>query len=75
MILKQNSTKEKGQIVIITPGSPKDWGIEDEVVGHVKRYTQEDMKKIAQDFNIKPIKSETLLIESNSKVQQKNHFH
>ncbi len=50
-----SSTKTKGQIVIITPGSPKDWGIEDEVVGHVKRYTQADMEKISRDFNIKPI--------------------
>lgn len=48
-------TKENGQIVILVPGSPKDWGIEDEVVGHIKRYTQEDLKKIAQDLNLIPI--------------------
>jgi SAM-dependent methyltransferase len=48
-------TKENGQIIIIVPASPKDWGIEDEVVGHIKRYTHEDLKKIARDFNIKPI--------------------
>ena len=50
-----SSTKENGQIVILVPGSPKDWGIEDEVVGHIKRYTQEDLKQIAQDFNLTPI--------------------
>ena len=48
-------TKERGQIAIIVPGSPKDWGIEDEVVGHVKRYTQKDLERIAEDFNLIPI--------------------
>ena len=43
-----------GTLVIIVPGSQQDWGIEDEVVGHVKRYGFEDMEVLGKQFNLKP---------------------
>jgi len=41
-----------GTLVIIVPGSQQDWGIEDEVVGHVKRYSFEDMEKLGDQFDL-----------------------
>ena len=43
-----------GTLIIIVPGSPRDWGIEDEVVGHVKRYTIEDLELLANKFDLIP---------------------
>ena len=48
----RDCTSSNGIIIIIVPGSPEDWGIEDEVVGHIKRYTIEDLKSLAPKFNL-----------------------
>jgi SAM-dependent methyltransferase len=36
-----------GMIVTVVPGSPRHWGIEDEIAGHQKRYTREDLMDVA----------------------------
>jgi len=35
-----------GNCIFLVPGSPRDWGIEDEIAGHYRRYTQADLKKM-----------------------------
>ena len=50
----KNHLDPNGTLVIIVPGSQQDWGIEDEVVGHVKRYSFEDMEILGKQFNLKP---------------------
>lgn len=34
-----------GKCIFFVPGSPLDWGIEDEIAGHYRRYTQAELKK------------------------------
>ena len=50
----KNHLDLNGTLIIIVPGSQQDWGIEDEVVGHVKRYSFEDMELLGKQFNLKP---------------------
>lgn len=33
----------RGRLVVLVPGSPDDWGIEDEIAGHLRRYTRESL--------------------------------
>jgi SAM-dependent methyltransferase len=39
---------EGGQVVLLVPGSPRHWGIEDEVVGHLRRYTRESLRDLIE---------------------------
>jgi SAM-dependent methyltransferase len=32
-----------GRCIFLVPGSPRDWGIEDEIAGHYRRYTREEL--------------------------------
>lgn len=49
----QGALSENGTLVIISPGSPKDWGIEDEVCGHVKRYSLKDFDSLGERAGLK----------------------
>ena len=42
-----------GLIVTVVPGSPRHWGIEDEVAGHQKRYVRGDFDAIAHDHGLR----------------------
>jgi SAM-dependent methyltransferase len=35
-----------GRMITIVPGSPSHWGIEDDVAGHYRRYTQQSIQKL-----------------------------
>ncbi|MHB8656949.1 MAG: class I SAM-dependent methyltransferase [Solirubrobacteraceae bacterium] len=35
-----------GTAILLVPGSPRHWGIEDEIAGHFRRYTAETMREI-----------------------------
>ncbi len=37
-----------GICIFLVPGSPRDWGIEDEIAGHYRRYTQGELKKMLE---------------------------
>jgi SAM-dependent methyltransferase len=37
------SLTASGELVLIVPGSPAHWGIEDDVAGHLRRYTRESL--------------------------------
>ena len=43
----------KGVVCTFAPGSPRHWGIEDEIAGHYKRYTFECFSRIAQKASLK----------------------
>jgi len=45
--------KEEGTIILIVPASMNFWGIEDEIAGHIKRYEFVDIRKIADQFDLK----------------------
>ncbi|WP_211441831.1 class I SAM-dependent methyltransferase [Collimonas humicola] len=38
--------KYGGQMISIVPGSPKHWGIEDEIAGHYRRYTADSARSL-----------------------------
>jgi SAM-dependent methyltransferase len=38
-----------GQVILLVPGSPRHWGIEDEVVGHLRRYTRESLRRLIEE--------------------------
>jgi len=37
----------QGVMVSLVPGSPRDWGIEDDIAGHCRRYTREEVRRLA----------------------------
>ncbi|MFM9884247.1 MAG: methyltransferase domain-containing protein, partial [Burkholderiales bacterium] len=37
-----------GHGVLLVPGSPRDWGIEDEIAGHQRRYTRERLVQVLE---------------------------
>ena len=39
--------KPQGLMIGLVPGSPAHWGIEDEIAGHCRRYTREDVSLLA----------------------------
>ena len=42
-----NCLREGGVMVGLVPASPADWGIEDEIAGHCRRYTRRDIEALA----------------------------
>lgn len=50
----QSMLKDDGRIVILTPLSPAHWGIEDDIAGHIRRYTRERLNWLltAHQFQI-----------------------
>lgn len=42
-----------GKIITLVPAGMRFWGIEDEIVGHIKRYEFEDVKRIADRLSFK----------------------
>ncbi|MDH3536510.1 MAG: class I SAM-dependent methyltransferase [Gammaproteobacteria bacterium] len=37
-----------GMMIGLVPGSPAHWGIEDEIAGHIRRYTRESLEKLME---------------------------
>lgn len=44
----RRALKPGGQLIGLVPGSPKDWGIEDDIAGHQRRYTRPALLDLAQ---------------------------
>ena len=44
-----------GLIVTIVPASPRHWGIEDDIAGHQKRYTRDDINEIAREHQLRVV--------------------
>jgi len=46
--------KPHGRMIGLVPSSPNDWGIEDDIAGHLRRYTRESLKTLmaAHRWNI-----------------------
>ncbi len=40
--------KTGGRGIVFVPGSPQDWGIEDEIAGHQRRYTRESLTRLLE---------------------------
>lgn len=38
-----------GVMIGLVPGSPAHWGIEDEIAGHIRRYTRDSLNKLMED--------------------------
>lgn len=47
MEVAKSYLKVNGVLVGLVPGSPAHWGIEDEIAGHVRRYTRERVAELA----------------------------
>lgn len=43
----QQALTLQGCMIGIVPGSPQDWGIEDDIAGHCRRYTRDDISTLA----------------------------
>jgi SAM-dependent methyltransferase len=41
--------RQGGRAILIVPASPAHWGIEDEIAGHYRRYTQASMRQLLAD--------------------------
>ncbi len=48
-----NLLRHEGRIITLVPACMKYWGIEDETVGHYRRFEFQDFIKISQDYNFK----------------------
>jgi SAM-dependent methyltransferase len=44
-----NSISNEGKLIFLVPSNMSAWGIEDEIAGHVKRYTFNDIAELAKD--------------------------
>ena len=42
-----------GRFVVIVPAGPQYWGVEDDVAGHLRRYTREDLGEICAGTNLR----------------------
>ena len=51
----RNVVSTTGLIVTIVPASPRHWGIEDDIAGHQKRYTREDVREIASEHQLRVV--------------------
>lgn len=40
---------DRGFMISLVPGSPRDWGIEDDIAGHCRRYTRDGLRQLAAD--------------------------
>lgn len=49
-------TAPGGFVMIMAPGRKKKWGIEDELVGHIRRYDVDDLKNLLKKAGLKNIK-------------------
>ena len=45
--------KGDGRLIFLVPSNKKAWGIEDEIAGHVKRYTFDEIENLAKINNLK----------------------
>lgn len=54
MARAQASLNAGGRMIGLVPGSPRDWGIEDEIAGHFRRYSQESLKAMLAEAGWQP---------------------
>lgn len=45
LITAKQLLKKNGLLLCYVPGSPQNWGVEDEIAGHYRRYTKKTIKK------------------------------
>jgi SAM-dependent methyltransferase len=43
--------KPGGMLMCLVPGSPEHWGIEDDIAGHIRRYTRRDIRNLLAKDN------------------------
>ena len=41
--------KPEGRMIALVPSSPRHWGIEDDIAGHCRRYTRQEVVQLARD--------------------------
>ena len=49
-------TRDGGRIIILTPLSPAHWGIEDDIAGHIRRYTRDRLKWLLSTHQLHIVK-------------------
>lgn len=49
----KSALKNEGTIITIVPGSQKYWGIEDDIAGHYRRYSQDSIKSLIAKSDLK----------------------
>jgi len=49
-------TRDGGRIIILTPLSPAHWGIEDDIAGHIRRYTRDRLKWLLTNSQLHIVK-------------------
>lgn len=42
-----------GRAIVLVPASPKHWGIEDEIAGHLRRYTRETLRRRLEELGFR----------------------
>ncbi len=47
--------KKDGQVILSVPAKMKYWTVHDEVVGHVKRYEKDELRKLLESANFKDV--------------------
>jgi SAM-dependent methyltransferase len=40
---------DDGRVILLVPGSPGHWGIEDEIAGHMRRYTRASLGRVVEE--------------------------
>lgn len=75
--------KEDGRLIFLVPSNMKAWGIEDEIAGHIKRYTFSEIEKLAKSNNLKvkfkcglnyPISNMLLSLSNNIVSKKEGHL-
>ena len=49
-------TRDGGHIIILTPMSPVHWGIEDDIAGHMRRYTRDRLNWLLTTYQLQVVK-------------------
>ncbi len=51
----QRVTNDDSRVITFVPGSPKHWGIEDDIAGHIERYTRETLTEEFSRNGFQPV--------------------
>jgi len=78
----KKALNSNGKLIFLVPSNMDAWGIEDEIAGHVKRYTFKDIEKLAKENDLKldfrcglnyPLSN--WLLSLSNKIVSKNESH
>jgi SAM-dependent methyltransferase len=47
--------RSDGHAVLVVPSNPRQWGWDDDFYGHIRRYTEEDIKAKLRDVGLEPL--------------------